>query len=58
MIPEPASWLPVIPCIYVSVPLGKAAQIFSYCTFFLPLYVDVLLPSYCIQDPGFLLRIF
>jgi len=58
MIPEPSSWLPVIPCINVSVPLGKAAQIFSYCTFSLPLHLDVFLPSNCIQDTGFLLRNF
>jgi len=30
---EPFSLLPVITRIIVSVPLGKAAQIFSYCTF-------------------------
>jgi len=51
MFPEPFSWLPVMPCINVSVPLGKTAQIFSYCIFFLPL--TVLLPYYIIQDPDF-----
>jgi len=45
MFPEP-SWLPVIP-------LGKAAQIFSYFTFSSPLTLAVLLPFYTIQDPDF-----
>jgi hypothetical protein len=58
MFPEPSSWLPVIPWINVLVPPGKAAQIFSYCTFSSPLPLAVLLPYYGIQDTNFLLRIF
>ena len=53
MFPEPSSLLPVTFWIIVSVPLGKAAQIFSYCTFSPPLPLAVLLPYYRIQGLDF-----
>ena len=37
MFPETSSLLPVTPWIIVSVPLGKAAQIYTYFTFYSPL---------------------
>jgi hypothetical protein len=54
----PSFWLPVIPWINVSAPLCKAAQIFCYGTFSLPLPLAVLLPYYCIQDTEFYLEFF
>ena len=53
MFPEPSSLLPVTAWIIVSDPLGKAAQIFSYCTFSSPLPLAILLPYYSIQGPDF-----
>jgi len=53
MFPELFSLLPVTPSIIVSDPLGKVAQIFSYCTFSSPLPLAVLLPYYSTQGPEF-----
>ena len=53
MFPEPSSLLPVTPWIIVSDLPGKAAQIFSYCTFSSPLLLALLHPYYGIQGPEF-----
>jgi len=53
MFPTPSSLLSVTPLIIVSVPLGKAAQIFSYCMFSLPLLLVIFLSYYSIQGPEF-----
>jgi hypothetical protein len=58
MFPEPPSLLPVIPRKNLSVSLGKAAKIFSYCVFSLPLTLAVLRRYYFIQDPDFYLEYF